>query len=441
VSDVAVRPPTVSPAAGAPATGPEPTGPAWRRTFSALRHRDFALLMASALPHMTAMGMGMTAFGYLAYEMTGSATVLGLIGLAWGVPMLVLSLIGGVAADRFPRRTILMVTQTAIGVSALVNATLIFSGYLQLWHLFAVAVVQGTAFAFNMPARQALTADIVGHADLSNALALSNANMNLTRVLGPALAGFLIASPYVGVGGVFALMAAAYVFVVFTISRVQGGRTRAGTSKRSGPEQLLDGLRHIRSSRPLLVLLTLGFIPMLLGMHYQTLMPVFALGLLKVGPEGLGLLSMAAGVGALVGSLSLAAAGNFEHKQRIQALLGVGFGLGLVGFALAPGFLAAVVTLLVVGACAATYQALNNTLVMQATPREYYGRVMSVYMMTWSMMPLASVPVAAMADAFGARPTVAATGALLAVVVALIALGTGTLRRAAPPAPESPRPV
>jgi MFS family permease len=423
VSDVAVRPPSAAPAAAAPPTAPEPTGPAWRRTFSALRHRDFALLMASALPHMTAMGMGMTAFGYLAYEMSGSATVLGLIGLAWGVPMLVLSLVGGVAADRFPRRTILMVTQTAIGVAALVNATLIFTGYLQLWHLFAVAVVQGTAFAFNMPARQALTADIVGHEDLSNALALSNANMNLTRVLGPALAGFLIASPYVGVGGVFALMASAYVFVVFTISRVKGGRTRAG------------------SSRPLLVLLSLGFIPMLLGMHYQTLMPVFALGLLKVGPEGLGLLSMAAGVGALVGSLALAAAGNFQHKQRIQALLGVGFGLGLVGFALAPDFLAAVVTLLVVGACAATYQALNNTLVMQATPREYYGRVMSVYMMTWSMMPLASVPVAAMADAFGARPTVAATGALLAVVVALIALGTGTLRRAAPPAPESPRPV
>jgi MFS family permease len=432
VSDVAVKPPATSTPASAPPAEPAAAGSGWRRTFAALRHRDFALLMASALPHMTAMGMGMTAFGYLAFELTGSATVLGLIGLAWGVPMLVLSLVGGVAADRFPRRTILMATQGTIGVAALVNALLILTGYLQLWHLFAVAVVQGTAFAFNMPARQALTADIVGREDLSNALALSNANMNLTRVLGPALAGFLIASPLVGVGGVFAIMASAYVLVVFTIAQVRGGRQRAGTSKRSGPEQLLDGLRHIRSSRRLVVLLTLGFIPMLLGMHYQTLMPVFALGLLNAGPEGLGLLSMAAGVGALVGSLGLAAAGNFPHKQRIQALLGIGFGVGLFGFALAPSVVVAMATLLVVGGCAATYQALNNTLVMEATPREYYGRVMSVYMMTWSMMPLASVPVAALADAVGARPTVAGTGLLLALVVGLVGLGTGSLRRPAP---------
>lgn len=397
----------------------EPSG--WRRTFTALRHRDFSLLMGSALPHMLAIQMSMVAFGYLAFEMTGSATALGFMGLAWGIPMLVLSLPGGVIADRFPRRTILMITQTITGVAALISAALVYTGYLQLWHLFVVAMVQGTCFAMNMPARQAMTADIVGKEDLTNALALNNANMNLTRVGGPALAGFLIASPKIGVGGVFMLMAAAYVVVVATMSFIQGGRVRAGTSRRSGVEQLMDGLRYIRGSRALIMLLTLGFVPMLLGMHYQMLMPVFALGIHQVGAQGLGILSMSAGIGALMGSLALASLGNFSGKRRLQTITGVVFGLALVGFALAPSYYIALLALPIVGAASASYMALNNTLIMEHTPREFYGRVMSVYMMTFSLMPLASLPVARLADIIGAPITVAITGGILAFVVAAIA--------------------
>lgn len=380
-------------------------------------------MMLSALVHMLAMQMGMVASGYLAYELSGSATVLGLMGLAWGVPMLTLSLIGGVVADRVPRRTILMITQGTVGCGALVQAILIYGGLIQLWHMFAIALVQGTCFAFNMPARQALVADMVGQDDLPNAIALNNANMNLTRVFGPALAGFLIAAPAVGIAGIYGLMAAAYVFVVVTMSLVNAGRQRASNSRRSGREQLVEGLKFIRGSRQLLVLLTLGFVPMLLGMHYQMLMPVFALGLLRVGPEGLGILSMAAGIGALIGSLSLAVIGNVSYKRRLQTFLGIGFGLSLFAFALSSSFWLALVILPIVGATSAAYQSLNNTLVMENTPREFYGRVMSVYMMTFSLMPLATVPVARLADLIGARPTVAASGALLAYVVAVIAFG------------------
>jgi MFS family permease len=425
MSEVGIKPAEVVPVQ-APTPGPIATAPAWRGTFAALRHRDFAVLMTSALVHMLAMQMGTVAFGYLAYRMSGSATALGLIGLAWGLPMLTLSLVGGVVADRFPRRTILMLTQGTIGVSALIAFALIAAGQLQLWHLFAVALLQGCAFAFNMPTRQAFIADIVGRGDLANAVALNNANMNLMRVLGPAVAGLLIASPYVGAGGVFGLMAACYVFVVATILRIRGGRVRSGSAKGSGLEQLLEGLRHIRASRTLMVLLALGVVPMLLGMHYQMLMPVFALGLLDAGPEGLGLLSMAAGIGALAGSVALAAAGNFPGKTRAQVLLGVAFGLGLLAFALAPSLPMAMLALVVVGAASASYQALNNTLVMEATPPVFYGRVMSVYMMIWSLQPLATMPTARLADLIGARPTVAGSGLMLALVVASVALGRRT---------------
>ena len=399
--------------------------PTWQRTFLALRHRDFAVLMSSALIHMMVMQMGMVAFGYMAYELSGSATALGLMGLAWGIPMLTLSLVGGVVADRVPRRTIMMVTQATIGTGALINAVLIFTGTMQLWHLFAVALIQGTSFAFNMPARQALIAELVGQEDLHNAIALNNANMNLNRILGPALAGFLIATPAVGVGGVFFLMATAYIVVIALIFQIRGGQKRAGTSKRPPIDQLIEGLQFIRASPRLLTLLSLGFIPMLLGMHYQMLMPVFALGLLKVGPEGLGLLSMASGVGALVGSLAIAALGSFRGQDRLQSMLGIGFGVSLVGFALAPNFVVSLGVLVIVGATSAAYQSLNNTLVMENTPREFHGRVMSVYMMTFSLMPLATVPIGWLVDQIGARLTVGTSGALLAIVVAVIAFSSG----------------
>jgi MFS family permease len=421
-------------AATVPAAAPAaPGGASWAKTFAALRHRDFALMMAGTLPAMMAMQMGMVATGYLAYELTGSATALGLMGLAWGIPMLFLSLVGGVVADRVPRRTILLLTQVAIGVAACINAFLVNTGLLQLWHIYAVALLQGTAFAFNMPARQALAADVVGREDMANAMALFNANMNLTRVIGPAVAGMLIAAPAVGIGGVFLLMAGAYVLVLVMFWQIRGGRERAGQSRGSGVEQLKAGLAYIGSNRPLVLLLTLGFLPMALGMPYQMLMPVFALGELRVGPQGLGLLNASAGVGALIGSLVLASLGNYPHKARLQTYTGIAFGLSLLGFAIAPTFGLALLILPVLGAASAAYMALNNTLVMEHTPREFYGRVMSVYMMTFSLMPLASVPAAALADGIGARPTLAAAGALLAYIVAVVAFG-GRIGRKAPAA-------
>ncbi|TAK26097.1 MAG: MFS transporter [Chloroflexota bacterium] len=397
----------------------------WQRTFSSLRHRDFALMTASALPHMLSIQMGMIASGYLAYQLTNSATTLGLMGLAWGVPMLTLSLVGGVVADRVPRRTILIVTQSAIGLAALTNAVLVLSGQIQIWHLFITALVQGTAFSFNMPARQAMVADVVGREDLANALALTNANMNMTRVLGPAVAGFLIAMPSIGIGGIYLLMAGLYVIVVATMFQIQGGRTRASVGGGSPLEKLLEGIRYIAGNPSLVRLLLVGMIPMLLGMHYQTLMPVFAIGILGSGAEGLGLLNMAVGIGALIGSMALAANSGGRNRERVQMFLGIGFGLSLLLFGIGNSFAVALIALPLVGATSAAYQSLNNTLIMQHTPREFYGRVMSVYMMGMAMMPLASAPAARLADEIGARPTVAASGALIAYVIAIIAFGSG----------------
>jgi MFS transporter, DHA1 family, staphyloferrin A biosynthesis exporter len=412
-----------SPAAPSESPPPRPRA-GWRQMFSSLRHPQYRIMMSGMMPALFGMQMGMVSFSYLAYTLSGSATVLGAMGLAWGFPMLFLSLFGGVAADRFPRRKVLMLTQGTIGLTAVINAILVITGSIQVWHLFVIGLIQGSAFAFNMPARTALIGEAVGKDDMANAIALNNAAMNMSRVAGPGLAGFLIAWPLVGPGGVFIIMAAGYAYVVWTISRLTVGRIveSTGPTRRTGREQLIDGLLYIRRSPSLVTLLSLAVVPILLGMPYQILLPVFALGVLNVGAEGMGLMQMASGVGALVGSLGVAALGTYEHKATLQLAFGVLFGLSLVLFAISNSFILALLILPIVGAMASAYMAINNALVMANTSRELYGRVMSVYMMTFALMPLGGLPAASLADAIGPQLTVALAGGLLAAVVAAIAV-------------------
>jgi MFS family permease len=407
------------------AADPQPTVPAVERSRSgplaALRYPGYRLLTAGTTPHMLSMQMSTVAMGYLAYQLSGSATALGFIGLGWGLPMLVLSLVGGVVADRFPRRTIVLGTQAMVGASAAVGAALLLTGVIQIWHIFLLALMQGTAFAFNMPARQALIAELVGPADLGSAIALNNTLMNAARVLGPPIAGVLIGAPAVGINGLYVLMASIYVVVLLTLWRLPrtAGPARAG--RRSGRQDLVAGLRFIGGSPALIGLLALGFAPMFFGMPHQLLLPVFALGILQAGPEGLGLLNMASGLGAVVGSV-LVAFVAVGRQRAAQVALGLLFGAGLIGFALSGGLLPAALLLALVGAASAGYMSLNNSLIMEATPKEFHGRVMSVYMMTWALMPLASLPAARLADQIGAATTVAWMGALLIVAVLAVTL-------------------
>jgi MFS family permease len=287
-----------------------------------------------------------------------------------------------------------------------------------VWHLFALGLVQGTVFAFNMPARQAFIAELVGRDDLMNAIALQNAAMNLSSVAGPALAGYLIAVPAVGVGGVYVLMAVAYLVVIITLLGLPAGRSRG--ARRPGLEEVTAGVRFMRDSPPLRTLLLLAFIPTFLGMPYMTLLPVFALRVLQAGSPGLGLLSGASGAGALAGSLIVAAWGSARHKGALQLGVGVLYGVALVAFALAGTLPVAATVLVVVGLASAAYRSLNSTLVMSYTPAELHGRVMSVYLMTFSLMPLSGLPAGALADSVGPRLTVAGAGVLLALSVLAI---------------------
>jgi hypothetical protein len=251
-------------------------------------------------------------------------------------------------------------------------------------------------------------------------------------VLGPALAGLLIGAAAVGIRGVYLLMAAAYVVVLLTLWRLPRRAAPPRADGRSGWQDLLAGLRFIGGSPALLGLLALGFAPQFFGMPHQLLLPVFALGILGAGPEGLGVLNMASGLGAVVGSLLVSFLATAGRLRLAQVLLGLAFGLGLIGFALSSSLPAAAAMLAVVGAASAGYMSSNNALLMQAAPRAYHGRVMSVYMLTWGLMPLSSLPAARLADVVGAPATVAGMGGLL--IAAVVAVNLWQRRVAGRPA-------
>ncbi|HEV2123168.1 MAG TPA: MFS transporter [Chloroflexota bacterium] len=396
----------------------------------ALRHREFRLLWLSLLPGTLGIMMASVAFGYVAYALTGSATMLALTSAGWGVPMIFVSPIAGVVADRYPRRNVLLATQVTLSLSAAIAAALVFSGVVQIWHLVGVALLQGTAFAFNMPARQALMAELVGPRDLGNAIALSNAGLNLNRILGPAFAGVLLSIPAIGAGGVFALMAALYVVVSIALLRLPtttiAARPDARQARSSG-RQLIAGLQYVLSQPQLRRLLLLAFLPVLFGMPYQSLMPATAARVFGVDAAGLGALLSANGVGALLGSLVVAAVSGAEgtavRLRRLQLFSGLLMGIAVVAFGLIGLFLPALVLVALAGAAASAYTAVNNTLLMHGAEPQYHGRVMSVYMMAFASMPLSALPAAWAADHLGLPITLVASGVICATLVAALASG------------------
>ena len=434
------RPPASAPA---PAEEPAPARGAVRlpKTFAALHIRDYRIFWFGMLASMTAMQMQQIARGYLAYDLTGRATAVGLVSVAWAVPQIVFSLFGGVVADRVEKRNLLMVTQSLTGLLALITAILVHAGVITITHLVILGVLQGTVFAFNMPARQSLVPELVGQKDLMNAIALNNAGMNFTRIFGPSLAGLLIATELIGLRGVYYLNAGLYIVYIFFIAQIPISGKVAGRHRGSMAAEFTDGMRYIRRHSLLPTLLTLGFLPIIFGMPYQSMLPVISKTVYNAGSQGLGFMGTAAGLGALVGSLTIASLTHIRRKALLQLIMGIFFGVALIAFSFAPRLDVALVTLLFVGGTATFYQTLNNTLVMTSTDSEYQGRVMSVYMISMSLMPLSSLPVGIIVDHIGASETIRFAGLMVALTVGAITLLHPRYRRLETTAPVSGRPM
>jgi MFS family permease len=288
-------------------------------------------------------------------------------------------------------------------------AVAIATDHLAYWMLIATGVVTGTAFAFIGPARQAFIGDLVPSNMMGNAIVLQQASMNGTRVFGPALAGVLIATPLVGMAGVYALTTVGFIVATVSMVWLPLGRP-SQVNRRSALAETRDGLGYVRRNGPVAILLSMSFFVVALGFPYQGFLASVARDEFHVGATGLGGLSSLAAVGALAATLWVANLTGHRHAWRIQTLAGAGFGISLILFALSPNFVAGLISILFLGALASAFQSLNNALTMVLAERQYYGRVQALMGLSWSLFGILSLPLGFVADAIGIRATLALMG-------------------------------
>jgi MFS family permease len=405
--------------------------------FASLTNPHFRTLWISMLFFFTAMQMSFVAQGLLVYDLAGNAKAIGIVGLAWGLTQLPSGLVAGVAADRLPKRTLIVLSQSTMAVTALITGVLTQTGAIQVWHLFALSMVNGAVFSFTVPARQAWIPELVGEGQLMNAIALNSAAFTFTGILGPSLAGVLIAVPAVDLAQIYFLMAICFVGVVFMVLRIPGGAPMEGREQRHPLRELMDGLGYVRRHETLPYVLLMGFIPIVLAMPYRQFFPVFQEEAYDVSDEWVGIMGAVMAAGAFIGALGVASLSNTSRRTVIQMALGLAFGVGLILFGAAPNVWLGLLALFFVGFVSNAYWSLNSTLVLSSSSAEYYGRVMSVYMVSWAVMPFFAFPETAISDAVGVQWLVAGVGVvLIAALLAIMVLLPGH-RRLEQPQPSA----
>lgn len=395
--------------------------------FASLQHRNYRLYWIGSLVANTGDWMDQIALGWLIWELTGSGAYLGLMAFCRAFPILFFTLFGGALADRMERRRLMQMTQSFAMVLALLLAVLVWTGVVEVWHVLAVAALRGIMLSVNLPTRQALLSDIVTREHLANAIALNSATMNLTRILGGSLGGLLIT--LIGTGGVFFLNGASFIVLIWSLARMTIPPVAVVKVRTSLLASIGAGLRYIQSQDVLRSLVILALVPMLFGMPYMTLLPIFADDVLGIGNEGYGLLVSCTGVGALCGALSVAALGQYRHRGRLMMITMVGFGVMLTLFSRSNTALFSYLLLFGVGAGQTGYMAMNTTLLQTFASDEMRGRVMSVFFLNRGLVPLGTVAAGFASEFIGPQTTVTIMGCSIVVLAGLVMLSVPRIRQ------------
>ena len=376
-----------------------------RATVRALRHRNFQLFFSGQLISLIGTWMQTVAQAWLVYRITGSSLLLGSVGFASQIPVFLFAPIGGIVADRHNRHRVVIGTQISAMVLASILAALTLTRTVQVWHIFLLASLLGLVNAFDIPGRQSFLVDMVGKEDLMNAIALNSSMFNGARVIGPAIAGILVAK--IGEGWCFFANAVSYIAVIagLLMMRVPPRSYRSSTA--SPLAHVMEGFRFVRHTAPIRAILLLLGLVSLVAMPYTVLMPVFADRILHGGARGLGILMGATGVGALLGGLTLATRTGVRGLGRWITLSCGGLGASLILFSLSRSFWLSATLLLPVGFCMMLQMSSSNTLIQAMVPDHLRGRVMAVYsMMFMGMAPFGALFGGALADRLGAQLTV-----------------------------------
>jgi len=380
-------------------------------TIRSLRHRNFQLFFSGQLISLIGTWMQNVAQSWLVYRLTGSSLLLGTVSFAGQIPVFPMAPLAGMVADRWNRRTIVIITQTASMILAFILAALTLTNRITVWEIVALAAALGIVNAFDIPARQSFLVEMVGRDDLMNAIALNSSIFNSARIIGPAIAGLLVAG--IGEGWCFFANAVSYIAVIIGLFMMKIPVRQAERAIKSAFDHIAEGFRFVRKTAPIRSLMLMLGLVSLVGMPYTVLMPVFAKNILHGDATTLGVLGSAAGIGALTGALTLASRTRVHGLGSWVWMACTSFGTFLILFSFSHWYALSVLLLVPVGFSLMTQMGATNTLVQSMVPDRLRGRTMAVYsMMFMGMSPLGAILAGAAADKIGAPMTVALGGVM-----------------------------
>ena len=381
------------------------SGMSWNLLVRALRHRNYRLFFGGQGISLVGTWMTRVATGWLVYRLTGSAFLLGLVSFSSQIPILLLGPFAGVWVDRLNRHRVLVVTQALSMVQSFALAALALAHIITVHEVILLNLFQGAINAFDMPARQAFLIEMVeDREDLGNAIALNSSLVNAARLIGPSVAGLLIAA--VGEGYCFLIDGFSYMAVIASLLAMTVTPRVIEHARASVLSELRDGWEYVRGFRPIWSILLLLAVISLVGMPYTTLMPIFAGKILHGGAHTLGFMMGAVGVGALTGAVRLAARRSVLGLGRLIAMTSAGFGAGLVAFSLSRELWLSLLLLVLTGFCFMQQMASSNTILQTITEDSKRGRVMSFYSIAFQgVAPFGSLTAGAIASRIGAPHT------------------------------------
>jgi MFS family permease len=378
--------------------------------------RDFRLFWSGQLISLSGTWMQSVAQGWLVYSLTKSPFYLGMVAAAGSFPILLFTLFGGIVADRFRKRNLLIATQTLSIIPALLFGILTQTHLITVWQIALLAAVLGTVNAFDVPARQSFVIELVGKNNLTNAIALNSAAFHGARMIGPVIAGVTIA--YIGLPACFYLNALSFIAVIIALSKIKIYGEIAETSD-GIMRNLTEGIRYMKSDSDIFRTITMLAIFSLIGMPFITLLPIFAVEVLKTGPEGFGFLMGATGVGALTAALFLAFKGDIKEKNRFLSISALTFSFLLLGFSISKNFPLSMIILVFIGWSLVSFFATANSFIQLTVPDNLRGRAMSVYTFVFlGAAPIGNSLIGTIADYIGTT-TVVSLSSIICVIASV----------------------
>ena len=375
--------------------------------FASLRHRNYRLFFFGQTISLVGLWMHNAAQSWLVYEMTGSKSMLGLTMVAETLPIFLFSTWGGILADRYPKRNILYVTQTIEAVLAISLAILVFTDSIQVWHIMVLATLLGIDSGFEAPARHSFTIEMVDRADLMNAIGLISSVFHGARIVGPAVAGFVIAAW--GPGVCFLVNGLSFGALIAALASMRLLPKPAGESTRQGSSrhQAMKGFRVVRRSPVVLRLMSLIFAMGVFGWSYIVLLPAIAKDTFGVAAEGFGVMMSASGVGSVIGALWLASAWRFRDGRYVISGSMLLFSIAAIIFSQTQSYVTALILLVPVGFGMTTFFSCTDAIIQTSVDDDVRGRVMGVMALVWgAMMPLGALLAGMVAEVVGSNTTV-----------------------------------